>query len=590
MKTGRRIIAALILAAGNSSRMGTFKPILPLGGSTAIEVAVSRFRSAGIEDIKVVTGNKAEQLTPILAALGVEQVFNADYTGGMLSSILAGINSLHSDIDAFFLLPVDIPLIKISTIETLIQQYETNQAAVVYPRFLGLRGHPPLISTAIPIQKLDPNTPGGLRAFLDEYEDTALDVDLADQGVVMDFDTPADYQKLQAYACREDIPTEAECRALWLQYGVPDGVKAHSRMVAELARILAVRLNQAGMNLNIDLVVSAGYLHDLAREQHDHAMVGANILQRMGYPRVAEIVANHMDLRRTEQQVTESDLIYLADKYVQENRLVSLDERFSKSLERHANNPEILENVTRRKHDAEIVADQIEKTLGFSMARTIEKHRRGILAASFQGQRSIYLVRHGAIQTRGNGKHFIGQTDLPLCPEGIKQAQNLKEELRDVPLSAIFCSDLSRSVQTAAIIAEPHQLEPTIRKELREIDLGQWDGLSFDVVRRRYPGQFEERGRDIVNFRPPAGESFLDLTMRILPVFYGILQSVHGNLVIVGHAGINRIILCQILGMDLKRIFDLDQNYGCTNLIEFDESGFQLKVLNDVVFCPERLN
>jgi alpha-ribazole phosphatase len=224
------------------------------------------------------------------------------------------------------------------------------------------------------------------------------------------------------------------------------------------------------------------------------------------------------------------------------------------------------------------------------MTDTIRKHRRGILAASVQGERTIYLLRHGTILTRGEGKYFIGQSDVPLSPEGLEQARKLKEDLRDAHLSAIFCSDLSRSVQTAEIIAEPHQLMCSIRNELREINLGEWDGLAFDVVRHRYPEQFSKRGLDIVNFRPPGGESFLDCTMRVLPVFYEIVQSVPGNFVIVGHAGINRIILCQILGISLEKIFELEQNFGCTNIIRFDESGYKLKVLNDVAFYPERLN
>jgi alpha-ribazole phosphatase len=607
-------IAALILAAGYSSRMGAFKPLLPLGGSTAIEVAASRFRAAGVDDITVVTGHNAEQLAPILATLAVRQVFNANYASGMLSSILAGRTGLGSGFDAFFLLPVDIPLIKIGTIETLIQKYATSRAAVIYPRFLGHRGHPPLISAAVPIQSLDPEASGGLGAFLSSYEDEAADVDVADQGIVMDFDTREDYRKLQAFACREDIPTEAECRAISIQYGTAEDVKVHCGMVAELARILAINLNRTGMDLNIDLVVSAGHLHDLARKQPDHAMAGAGILMRMGYPRVAQIVADHMDLRgpgpaapggggahgriatdradpeRPVGQLTESHVVYLADKYILDNRLVTLDERFRDALERYADKPEILEKVIRRKRDAESVASLVEKILGSPMDRTIGKHRRGILAVSVAGQRRLYLLRHGAIQAQGDGRYFIGRSDIPLCAGGMEHAQKLREDLRDVPLSAIFCSDLSRSVQTARIIAEPHQLELRVRKELREIDLGEWEGLPFDVVRVRYPGQFEERGRDIVHFRPPSGESFLDCTTRVLPVFYEIAQSVPGNVVIVGHAGINRIILCQVLGMSLERMFELNQAYGCTNIIQCDETGMKLKVLNDVDFCMEGMS
>lgn len=201
----KRKIAALILAAGYSSRMGAFKPLLPLGEFTAIELAVSRFRAAGIADIKVVTGHKAEQLAPILSSLGLGQVFNADYKSGMLSSILAGRKSLGSAFDAFFLLPVDVPLFSACTVEALVREYERSEAAVVYPRFRRLRGHPPLISAALPIQEIPADLPGGLRSFLGDYEEAAVDVDVPDEGIIMDFDTPADYRKLQDYVRKAPV-------------------------------------------------------------------------------------------------------------------------------------------------------------------------------------------------------------------------------------------------------------------------------------------------------------------------------------------------------------------------------------------------
>lgn len=577
-------IAAVILAAGESSRMGAFKPLLPLVGSTPIELTVSRFRAAGIREVLVVTGHKAELLVPILASLDATQVFNAGWKSGMLSSILAGRNGLHPDFDAFFLLPVDIPLVKIDTLETLVREYETNRAPVVYPRFLGLRGHPPLIAAAVPIPETAPDTHGGLAGILSTYDDRAVDVDVPDRGITMDFDTPADYRKLQAYACREDIPTEKECRAIWIQCNVPEQVKIHSAMVAELARILAASLNRNGMRLDVGLIVSAALLHDIARPQPDHATAGAGILARMGYPRVARIVADHVDLRGGGEGLTESALVYLADKCILDNRPVSLDERFRAPLTRFAHTPGALENALRRKHDAEQIAALLEDALGASVADTVGKHWKAILAAPALGRRYIYLLRHGAIRSHAGRNRFIGQSDIPLSGEGARQARKLAENLSETPISAIFCSDLGRSLRTAEIIARPHRLQPCVREELREINLGEWDGLAFDVIRRRCPEQFEERGRDMVHFRPPAGESFLDCAMRVLPVFFDIVRSASGNVVIVGHAGINRIILCRVLGIGMERLFEFNQNYGCTNLIHLGDSGFKLEVLNDAVF------
>lgn len=592
MKKGGRI-TAIILAAGYSSRMGTFKPVMRVGCCTAIEMAISRFREAGIEDIRIVTGYRAELLVPFLTKPGVREVSNPGYDRGMLSSIIAGVNSLESDVSAFFLLPADIPAVKARTISSLVQAWQANPAAIIYPRFLGRRGHPPLISTAVPVRSLAPDLSGGLRSFLDEHEDVAVDVDVQDQGILMDFDTPKSHRRLQSY-CREGgIPTAAECRAIWLRFDVPEEVTAHCRMVAELARILAVQLNRVGMNLNLELTTSGGLLHDFAKGQPRHADTGARMLREMGYARVAEIVENHTDLGESVQFLSEAGLVHLADKYVRRDKLVSMDERFGEALERH---PWMSEKITERLNKARSIGEQVKKALGISVEYLIERHERGIRAAAFQGERDIYLVRHGAVQPAGFGKHFIGQSDLPLCTNGIRQAEAIREKLRHVPLAAVYCSDLTRSVETARILAEPHMIDPVAERELREINLGGWDGLSFETVRTGSSELFQKRGEDIVNFRPPGGENFLDVAIRVVPAFHEIVHADRGNIVIVGHAGVNRVILCLVLGLSLARLFDLGQEYGCINHfrtvepIDPDGPRFMVKMINDVEWPCGKLN
>ncbi len=202
MSTGGGI-TALILAAGYSSRMGTLKPLLPLGGSTVIEEAVQRFRTARVDDIRVVTGYRAEKLAPVLKRLGVKEVFNPDYDQGMFASVRAGVRSLETGIAAFFLLPVDIPLVKPRTITGLLHAYRHGDARIIYPCFKGLRGHPPLISQAC-VADLPLDWEGGLRAFLSRYHAEALDLEVMDDTILLDCDTPEDYHRLQAYASKED--------------------------------------------------------------------------------------------------------------------------------------------------------------------------------------------------------------------------------------------------------------------------------------------------------------------------------------------------------------------------------------------------
>ena len=107
--TGR--IAAIVLAAGYSSRMGEFKPLLPIGDTTILERVVTTFREADIRDIRVVIGHRSAELLPLVERLQVRPVLNERYNEGMFSSVIAAVSSLEENIEAFFLLPVDIPLV-----------------------------------------------------------------------------------------------------------------------------------------------------------------------------------------------------------------------------------------------------------------------------------------------------------------------------------------------------------------------------------------------------------------------------------------------------------------------------------------------
>jgi len=258
-------IAALILAAGSSARMGTMKALLPLGQSTLLEGTVRGFLAAGIEDVRVVVGHKAEEIIPVLVRSSVEWILNSNYERGMLSSILAGVEALAETVEAFFVIPADIPLVKPETIRLLIEGFQKNQPMVVYPSIQGHCGHPPLISRACMAEKPSWDYPGGLRAFLGPFEEYAVELDIIDEGILLDCDTPLDYQKIRKRFLTRDIPTRMECRAIWKAHKVPEGTAAHCRMVAELARALAIELNRAGFHIDLDLVTAAGFLHDIAK-------------------------------------------------------------------------------------------------------------------------------------------------------------------------------------------------------------------------------------------------------------------------------------------------------------------------------------
>ncbi|BBO86390.1 alpha-ribazole phosphatase [Desulfosarcina ovata subsp. sediminis] len=200
--------------------------------------------------------------------------------------------------------------------------------------------------------------------------------------------------------------------------------------------------------------------------------------------------------------------------------------------------------------------------------------------AHANAEKKIFLLRHGEIEKPREEKCFIGQIDLPLSPRGRAQAGFWRGQLAGIALSRIVCSDLSRCVETARIVAAENGAEVSTDAGLREIHLGQWDGMAFAEVQARWPDHFRERGRLIDGFRPPDGESFRDLQQRVASVFEKAVADTDGNLLMVTHAGVIRVLLCHLLGMPVSHLFRLDQDYAALNLIVRQSGGYRLHALN----------
>lgn len=193
---------------------------------------------------------------------------------------------------------------------------------------------------------------------------------------------------------------------------------------------------------------------------------------------------------------------------------------------------------------------------------------------------TIYLLRHGEIRQEPGGRRYIGQTDLPLSLSGIRQAERWQVFFDTIDLAAVYCSDLQRSEQTAQVIVRGHDMEVAPLAALREIDLGAWEGLPFKTVRSEQRQAYERRGRDPGGYRPPSGESFGDLQARVVPCFEEIVGEHNGNLLIVGHAGVNRVLLCYLLGMPLNHLFRIGQDYAALNVIRVDAPGIRVQAVN----------
>jgi probable phosphoglycerate mutase len=184
--------------------------------------------------------------------------------------------------------------------------------------------------------------------------------------------------------------------------------------------------------------------------------------------------------------------------------------------------------------------------------------------------RTTLLIRHGLLSDHAEDC-FLGAADAPMSPAGEAQIRELTDRLRPrVTLDAIYCSDLSRSRRTAELLACGSAIPIRVSPALREIDMGDWQGLSRREVAQRLPDEYAARGRDIVNFRPPGGESFADLAARVLPWWRGVIDGGEPQVVAIGgHAGVNRVVLCHLLGMPLANLFRIAQRPACVNVVEW---------------------
>jgi probable phosphoglycerate mutase len=191
----------------------------------------------------------------------------------------------------------------------------------------------------------------------------------------------------------------------------------------------------------------------------------------------------------------------------------------------------------------------------------------------------LYLMRHGAIEA-AEEKRLVGQIDLPLSPYGRKQAERQTRQLMDIPFSGVWCSDLKRAYETAAIVSRDSGLAIQSTPELREINLGRWDGMAMKQIREQFPDLWKARGEDFGNFRPPGAESFDDLRQRAVPYIRHIVAQSTGNTLIITHAGVIRVLLCEVLQMPMSHLFRIHLDYGGLTLIRDINGISQIRAVN----------
>jgi len=368
-------LTAIVLAAGASTRMHGFKPLLDLGGQSVLARVVGLLQNGGAAPVVVVTGHRAPELEPLVRQLGARPVFNPAHVQGMFSSLRAGLAALPSRAEAFFLLPVDIPLVRAHTLIRLVQAWAAGQGPVLLPTFQGEPGHPPLISTELVPAIAAHDGAGGLRGFWEAHPGLIAEVPVADRFILRDQDRPEDYQALRDELPGYHAPSPAECLTLLSEVaGLSAELVIHSRAVGAVALALAQQVNTAGGGLDQDLALAGGLLHDLAKGTPDHAAAGAAQLRELGFAAVAPLAAGHVDLEVDGQApLSEVELVHLADKLVQGGRLVGLEERFAAKLARHGDQAQARAAIQRRRETARLIRQRVEQAMGKSLDQALAK-------------------------------------------------------------------------------------------------------------------------------------------------------------------------------------------------------------------------
>jgi len=186
-------VAAIILAAGRSERMGTPKPLLAIEGSTFLETIIENLKGAGLREIIVVLGHRAMEIKSHLPA-DVKSIVNDNYERGQLSSLKRGLGLLSSDTDAFLMVLVDHPLVSVVTYRAIIDLLEKG-APIVLPKYKGKRGHPVGFSTAYIKELMDAPEDIGARFVIKNNIDNLVELPVYDRNVCFNINTKEDYER-----------------------------------------------------------------------------------------------------------------------------------------------------------------------------------------------------------------------------------------------------------------------------------------------------------------------------------------------------------------------------------------------------------
>jgi len=192
----------------------------------------------------------------------------------------------------------------------------------------------------------------------------------------------------------------------------------------------------------------------------------------------------------------------------------------------------------------------------------------------------LILARHG--ETMWNvEKVFRGRADIGLDEVGIRQAELLGKYLGNWKLEAIYSSPVERALGTANIVARYQKVSARIAEGLTDFDFGEWQSLSEQQVRRLYPDLFNEWHNNPDKVRMPGGESLEDVRRRAVEVVNDIVSRHQGNVLLVSHRVVIKVLICYLLGLDNSHFRNINQDVGGITIFDYVDGRFVLTRHND---------
>ena len=194
----------------------------------------------------------------------------------------------------------------------------------------------------------------------------------------------------------------------------------------------------------------------------------------------------------------------------------------------------------------------------------------------------LYFLRHGETLYSETGA-YCGEVDAELTPEGVQMAEAFAQAYRSIPWTAAYVSPMKRTIATAKPLCEALGLEMQLRDGLKEIRYGKWEDKSVDFVKQHYWDDYIRWLAEPAWNPPTGGETSVEISSRASLVIAEIqARYAKGNVLVVSHKATIRIILCELLGIDLGRYRDrIDMPAGSVSIVKFDVHGPLLQVLGD---------